>query len=283
MDRRMIWIFLLAVNFSHIEPAARKIGVNRSTVDRSLKKLAKMINVDLYKPNGNLIELTERGHQAHNMLLLLDADYDRLLRLFNGQTITFGFTDDRNTQLLIDTVESFRDTRPEIYSEYFVASRKKLVGRLRDEALDFLICSDFEFTDKSFEFFDFTIEYKLAVPVNHPLASRSYITPDDLKCASLILPLYYNEITEWAGDPTVTSKNRTNNFFNALLLMNRGMGCAFIPEPCASILNPNAFKLIQLYPKLTMNLRIVARKNIYVKSAAYEFKQYLKSLHNGSI
>ncbi len=275
MDHRMIMFFLLAAKSSHIDLAAKKFGVDKSTVDRNLKKMSSLVNIELYKPGRNRIELTEGGHIVYSMCLPLIAIFNRLLSLQNGQTVSIGSTDDRNTQMLIDLIQNFKETRPEIYTEFYTGSRKELIHRLRDEALDFMVCSEFEFTDKSFEIFDFHVDYKLAVPVSHPLASRPYLTPDELKGLSLIIPACYNEISEWTGDVNVRSANRTNNFFTAILLMYRGTGCAFIPDQYPSCLDLNLFKLMPLYPRLTTNIKIVARKNMHRNSVAFEFKEYL--------
>ena len=177
----------------HFGKAAERTFVSQPTLSAQLKKLEGYLGVTLVERQPKNIQLTEVGKQVVVRARRMLAEGDEIIALarhnedpFAGK-LKVAFIPTIGPYLLPRIMRKIRRALPQLGLMLYEYQTESLLKRLRDAEIDFgiiaLPAAQDGLESRSLYQEDFTV----ALPDNHPLASKSAIKVPDLKGHTLLL------------------------------------------------------------------------------------------------
>jgi len=173
--------------YGSLTAAAKELCVTQSALSHTIRKLEDNLGTEIWLREGRSLRLTEAGRYllniANRVLPVLDHAEDKLRQISLGErgTLRIGMECHPCYQWLLKVVEPFLKTWPDVDVDVKQKFKFGGVGALLDYEIDLLVTPDpFYKSGLSFEpVFDY--EQVLVVSRDHPLASREYSLPEDLR------------------------------------------------------------------------------------------------------
>ena len=182
---RPLRVFLTVYELGSITQAAEALHLTQPTISIQLKKLAELLNVDLYKHVGKKLVFTEAAdivaRHGHNIFETIDRLEISLADLSELKAGTLRIAVVTSAKYFIPhLLGSFCHRYPLVDIQLTVGNRAKILQRYKQDLDDIYLFS--HLTD---EMTDFAISF-LANPLiaiahqHHPLATRTKIAPAEL-------------------------------------------------------------------------------------------------------
>lgn len=169
----------------HYTQAAKELHIAQPSLSYSISELEKELDVKLFDKENRKIRLTPYGEQflpyVDKALALLDEGAD-VLRQMSGtalQVVHLGYFHSISSSLIPTMMTGVyaREENARIRFQFYEAPSYDIFSQLKKGALDLAFCMHLDE-----ELHRVTIMKQplyLAVPIDHPLASRSFVTFDD--------------------------------------------------------------------------------------------------------
>lgn len=186
--------YLIAIDeLKHFRKAAQKCCVSQPTLSGQLKKLEDSLGVQLVERSQRTVILTEIGHEVVKRARVIHSEIQGIEELAATYTnpmsgsIRVGLTPTLAPYLLPVILEPIKQNYPVLELLLHEAQTNTLLQKLEECTLDVIIIS-VPVEQRNFdENFLFEEPFFLAVPVNHPLASKDTVTLMDFMNESLLL------------------------------------------------------------------------------------------------
>lgn len=287
MELRQLKYFARVAETLNFSDAAKSLYVTQSTLSQQIKQLEQELNAQLFQRNSHSVSLTEVGEELlpyalralHDVDLCFDRVHD-LQQLLTG-TLNIGVTY-TFSPILTETLLVFMKRYPRVRLNIYYKPMEELMELLSNRTVDFVLA--FRST-ASYENIESHILFDnhLAAIVNdnHPLASKSKITWNELERYDIALPsrgLQARNAFEKAQAkyPTQLNVRIELNEVNILLkLIRQSLLVTILSE--ATIHKEEGIKAIPLdFPGNEMHGCVHILRNTYCKHSMQEFIRLLR-------
>ncbi|PID46040.1 MAG: LysR family transcriptional regulator [Proteobacteria bacterium] len=217
--------------------AAKALCVTQSALSHTMRKLENNLGTEIWLREGRSLRLTQAGRYllniANRVLPLLDHAEDKLKQIAQGErgTLRIGMECHPCYQWLLNVVSPFLDAWPDVDVDVIQKFQFGGVGALLDYEIDLLVTPDpFYKSGLSFSpVFDY--EQVLVVPQHHPLATRQYAIPEDLRDQVLLtypvatdrLDIYTQFLNQEGVVPKLHKTSETTEIMLQMVACNRGV------------------------------------------------------------
>ncbi|WP_159721521.1 LysR family transcriptional regulator [Enterococcus sp. CSURQ0835] len=281
MELRVLNYFLTVAREKTISRAAEVLHLSQPTLSKQLKELEAELGVKLFERGNREITLTADGiylqNRGQEILSLVDLTTSNLkkqavisgkITIGGGETQAFRFI----AQLVCELMSQHADIAIELYS----GNADDVLEKLDNGLLDFGLVID-PVAKQTYEYRPLPQpdHWGLLVNEQHDLATKEFVTPEELKTLPLLISnqtLVDNQLAEWFGTNRDNLKivGSYNLLYNASLLVQANVASALC---LAGIINTTGTNLrfVPLKPELTATVNLIWKKNRVFSNAADRF------------
>lgn len=283
MNIRELQYFLAVAHEGSFSLAAEKLHVTQPALSRQIKLLEDEIGAQLFERGKRHVTLTESGfllvQRARDILELVEKTEQEFSehKSFVGGTICVGCVETIAASFLSDCIADYANIYQEVKFKVYTSYTDDIRGKLDLGVLDIGILTEpAEIAKYDFAYLPIVDEWGAIIERRHPLAQQSEIYPSDLLKEKLILPrrdVFQTEITGWLGK----ERGKANVFAthslltNAVLLVERGLGCAVGPKYSYEYCKSDKCVWIPFAPRRYLRHVMVWRKNAQLAPAVKKF------------
>ncbi len=195
MELLQLKCFLAVAEELHFGRAAQKMDMLPASLGRHLKKLEDHLGTTLIERTTRHVVMSEAGRdliEEARQLVGSAAAFEARARNANREEATVlrvGAIDSAAIGLVPQLLTRFRQDHPEIEVSLYEQKTIRLLPRLLSGRLDLAFVRPPERRDKAIMYRQLLTETAVvAVPADHPLASREMVTAHDLADQPLIVP-----------------------------------------------------------------------------------------------
>ncbi|GAA3882097.1 LysR family transcriptional regulator [Leifsonia kafniensis] len=258
MELRQLRYFMAVADELHFGRAAQRLHMSQPPLSVQVGRLEREVGIALFERSTRRVSLTPAGRhlqeRARRILDEVDAVRAEMRDYVCGLTgqLTVGFVSSANYTVLPDVVQMFRARRANVTLTLVPLTSGEQFDRLREGTIDVGIVRD-EFpqagpsspplsTEVVFE------ERLVAcLPVNHPLASRTEVTPEEIIEVPMIsyprslMPGYVDRVTEVLATAAgaIHVVEEVVHQETALGFVAAGVGTSILPESVRQLVPPS--------------------------------------------
>ena len=245
MELRQLKYFVAVAEELHFGRAAERVHICQPPLSQQIKNLEEELGARLFNRDSRKVSLTEAGkaflEDAREILGRAEEAAMRVLRMGRGQEgrVTVGFVLPTLDTLFPEAIREFRLSHPLVELILHEMGTAAQLEALQAHGLDLGFIRMFQ-QEAAGLIFERIVEepYILAIPFDHPLASKKQVHVDLLGGEPLILfprrthPALHDRIISSvrgsAGIPSVVQEVTTKA--TAIALASAGIGLALVPE-----------------------------------------------------
>jgi len=244
MNYNYLLYFSVLAQTEHYTTAAARLGISQPALSSAIRNLENSLGgVKLFEKVGRNIRLTDEGRFYQEAVdEAINKLHDASVLLHDSRTrapvvIRMGLVSGTLNGPLAQEMVKYTNKNKRIRFHVTESSSEQLMDMVRQEKLDMAIV-DTSNRDRSLHFRKlYERDFFVALPVDHPLANRSCINPQEVVSEQQVV-FNYNvgmSFKEWAiGDPRDEAVVCTVDTSSAALdLVSAGIGISFIPNECA--------------------------------------------------
>ena len=245
MNYNYLRYFSVLAQTEHYTLAAARLGISQPSLSSAIHNLeTELGGIRLFEKVGRNIRLTEEGRFYREKV-------DAALRELNSASMTLreskvsapvvirmGLVSGTLGGLVAKEIARYLQTNDRIRFHLTESSAEELMDLVRQEKLDMAIV-DTTNRDRSLHFRKLgQRDFSVALPVTHPLASRDFLTPQQISGEPQVVFNYDMENTfgQWASG-TPMEENilcAVNTAQSALDLVAAGTGICVVPQECVT-------------------------------------------------
>ena len=276
--------FLAVANEESISKASGTLYVTQPNLSRQMQKLEKELGQQLFIRGSRKITLTEAGRllkkRAEELIELYDkteAELTSPIEDISGD-IYIGGGESYVLQIIAKTAHTIQADHPNVKFHLFSGDMEAVSEKLDKGLIDFGIFIEPSDLSK-YEYMRLPLvdTWGVLMRKDSPLASKEYVTPDDL----LNLPIIRSRhsqgksiITDWFNRLNVVATY--NLLYNASLLVEQGIGYAVGLDNIINTSGNSNLCFKPFYPKLISHLDIAWKKNQVFSKPAEIFLKTLQ-------
>lgn len=288
MELRILQYFLAVVREENISRAAEVLHITQPTLSRQMAQLEEELGTQLFI-RGKHMTLTDAGvmlkHRAEEVVTLMD----KIENEFAGQqeiggVISIGSGGLNASHMLPAAMDAFRKKYPKVQFQLYTNSAEYIKEKLEQGVLDIgLLLEPVDVTKFDYIRMKNTEKWGLLLKREHPLASKPYITREDLIGEPLITTnrkSIQKELENWLGE-TVERLDifaTYNIVTNVAMLVDSGVASALTIEGAVDLFCSDRMVFRPLYPELSMTSVLAWKKYQPNFGAAGKFLEYIKSI-----
>ena len=241
MNYNYLRYFSVLAQTEHYTLAAARLGISQPSLSSAIHNLEDELGgVKLFEKAGRNIRLTEEGRyyreQVDAALQQLNIASQTLheSKVSAPVVVRLGLVSGALDTLVAQEITECTKQNPRIRFQLTESSADDLMDMVRQEKLDMALV-DTTNRDRTLHFRKLCQQsFYVALPADHPLASRSTLMYQDVQGMSQIAFHYdvNHSFEQWASggaDKTVCAVNTAQT---ALSLVAAGFGFCFLPESC---------------------------------------------------
>ncbi len=287
--------FLAIAREKTISGAAEALCLTQPTLSRQMLELEAELGKKLFRRGKRAITLTEGGiflrNRAEEILALVartEAEFFSSDKELDGE-VHIGGAETNAVRVVARAVRALHEAHPRIRFRLTSSNGEGAMEQLDSGLLDFGIFIDPADLSK----YDFLrLKEKCAFGIlmrkDNPLAEYSSVTPEQLKGVPLFLPsrdMVENEFAAWMGPAYAKASIlvRFNLTYNASIMVEEGLGCAFCLERTAYVSEDSPLCFRPLNPEMTVGVSIAWKKYKTFSSAAEAFLKVLREEYSKNI
>lgn len=291
VELRVLHYFLAIAREENFTKAAEQLHVTQPTLSRQIAQLEKELGVQLFRRSNHHIVLTEDGmilkRRAQEILSLADTTKREFLHKDENLVgmLTIGGGEFLSTRYLADCIAAFRMHHPRVDYELYSGNAEHVCERIDRGLLDIgLMAEPIDMQKYACVTMPVQEVWGVWARNDSPLASKQYITPQDLVDVALILPaseVAYNSVSTWLGEyaSRIDAVITGNLLYNEAMMAQSGIGAILgLALHCTY----EGLRFIPLQPALTMSTALAWKKEqrfSIVTTAFITFaQQYFKSI-----
>ncbi len=241
MNYNYLRYFSVLAQVEHYTLAAARLGISQPSLSAAIHNLEDELGgVKLFEKVGRNIRLTEHGRYYREQV-------DSALQQLNNASQTLhdsmvsapvvvrlGLVSGAQERVIAQEIAESTKQSPRIRFHLTEGSADELMDMVRQEKLDMAIV-DTTHRDRSLHFRKLCQQnFYVALPANHPFASRKSLMYQDLQGQNQVAFHYDTENTfeQWASGTEEKIVCAVNTAQVALSLVAEGFGFCFLPESC---------------------------------------------------
>lgn len=291
METRALRAFVTAVREEGITAAADVLRINQPTLSRQIKSLEQELGTVLFVrgSRSRALELTREGRMFYRRACEILALSDKATaELTISETIAGDLHIAAAEINAMDTVAKaltrLRRRHPGIQVHLQDAYSDDIIDELNNGLADFgLLVQPLDMS--AYDYLEMPERDRLGMLVraDHPLANERFITVEQLKDMTVLLPkgsLSRNDVFAQIqrGDNSFQIAGTMNLPHNAVYLVRRGFGNALC---CESVLTPyldDGLAFLPLFPERTIRTSLAWKKNQPLSRPAEAFLEVMRDL-----
>ena len=288
MELRILQYFLAVVREENISRAAEVLHITQPTLSRQMAQLEEELGTQLFI-RGKHITLTDAGvmlrHRAEEVVTLMDKIENEFASQQDiGGVISIGSGGLNASHMLPAAMDGFRKKYPKVQFQLYTNSAEYIKEKLEQGVLDIgLLLEPVDVTKFDYIRMKNMEKWGLLLRAGHPLASKLYITKEDLMGEPLITTnreSIQKELENWLGESlTKLDVFATYNIItNVAMLVDSGVASALTIEGAVDLFGSDRMVFRPLYPELSMTSVLAWKKYQPDFGAAGKFLEYLKSI-----
>lgn len=292
MEYRVLKYFLAVAREENITKASEVLHLSQPALSRQLMQLEEELGTELFIRGKRKITLTPAGTLLRRRaleIIELTEKAGREVRSQEGElegVISIGSGEGETFRLFSRLMVDFQEQHPRIKFDLYTNNGDFIRERLERGLLDIGII----FKPKDLEKYDYLKlpdreRNGVIVPADSPLASKEYITPEDLIGQNLLLSKRAETLgfAQWAGESFAkyTIPVTYNLAYNAALLVSQGAGVAQTIEGAVSLYRNPDILFKPFYPTFEITSCMVWKKNQPQPPAVASFIAYVKQQLTG--
>lgn len=290
MELRVLGYFLAVAREENFTRAAEQLHVTQPTLSRQIADLEDELGVKLFTRSNHNIILTEYGmllkRRAQELLTLADkTKRDFLHKEENLEgTISIGCGEFLSTSVLCDCIAAFRKKYPLVRYELYSGNAGSIRENIERGLLDIGLMTE-PIDIRKYEFISMPIkeQWGALVREDSSLASREYVTPDDLTglpLISTISDIAQSNIGKWLGSRLgeVDIIAKGNLLYNEALLAQSNIGAVIaIKLNCRY----DGLRFVPFRPVLESTTAVAWKKEQVFSSVTSTFFEFAKKYISG--
>ena len=168
INLNLLKYFYEAVNVGNITRASERLLVSQPAITKAIRELEIELNVKLLERSKKGVIPTEEGKILYEHIKGMFKDFNSTLNVLensnnNGGHIYIGATTTNFINFIIDALNVFKDTYPNVHIHIFLEEMSVLNDMSRLGKLDILVKNDYEVMDEFIEIKSFEINDKFVV------------------------------------------------------------------------------------------------------------------------
>jgi DNA-binding transcriptional LysR family regulator len=290
MELRVLKYFLVVAQEGNITNAAARLHIGQPTLSRQLKELQQKLGQELFVRQAHGIKLTEAGEQlrthAKEMVTIsekIEHDFALMAKRPLGDVYFGGIESYLEEGAQIARIARERGINATVH--YTSCGSPDALVLLDRGLIDFAVVSQTVRVDR-YESFQFAkrCQWVALVHVDHPLASKEYLTAAELAKEPLLMydralkaPYELNNLAQWFGDSfSELNVAATSNLTTALVAYAReGLGIMLCWD-CIDNISGHNLAIVPLSPELEAQGVLVWRKDRPLSKAASSYLSLIK-------
>ncbi|MFD1705365.1 LysR family transcriptional regulator [Siminovitchia sediminis] len=293
MELQKLKYFIAVVDHGTVSEAAKALNMTQPPLSMLLKKFEEEIGIKLFRRKGKRLFLTNAGQFVYQQGKELLASSEAILkeareveREYHG-SVMIGSATVANFTLIPEVIQRLNDQSINISTYVREGSTPNILEHLRYHKLDIGIVRNVYDREDLITTKLLTEPLMVALPPNHPLAGRKYVSLKELKDESFLL---HHSSFEYNVSESIIMECKKRGFSPKVMywgietlpmlgMVNAGMGVAFPPK---SIIRTVGFDLPPLAeltdPFIPTTLNMVTVKNSIQKDAVDKFLEVTKEV-----
>lgn len=292
MDIRVLKYFLAIAKEGSITAAANSLHLTQPTLSRQIKELESELGQKLLVRTNHNVLLTPEGvifrKRAEEVIDLLDkaqGEINSAKDTISGE-IYIGSGETDLNKYLADIINKIRSKYPQIVFHMYSGNLEDVTEKLDRGLLDFgIVMSPSDISKyKSVQIPDKDV-WGIVMPKADKLASKDYVTLEDIEKFPLILPrkvfrayAQNNEFYRWFNEKKdkLNIAATHNLFYNAAILAEHGAGYMLTLNNLANTSKTASLCFKPIKPALEAGWDIIWKKNQVFSPACKIFLEYLE-------
>lgn len=241
MNYNYLRYFSVLAQVEHYTVAAARLGISQPSLSSAIHALEDELGgVKLFEKAGRNVRLTEQGRfyqeqveSALNQLQTASATLKESM-LTAPVIVKLGLVSGSVNKTVAQEITEYTKQNPRVRFQITEGSSVELMDMVRQEKLDMALV-DTTNRDRSLHFRKLCLQnFFVALPKDHPLASRSSLMYQDLRDMPQIAFHYDvdNAFGHWASGEKEKTVCAVNTAQTALSLVEAGFGFCFLPDNC---------------------------------------------------
>jgi len=291
MELRVLQYFLAVAREGSISAAAEALHISQPTLSRQLKDLEEELGKTLLIRGNRKTTLTEDGlllqKRAQELLTLAQKTEAELRQPSThiGGDVWIGGGESEGMRLVAQAARSLKDDYPDIHIHLVSGNAIDILERLEKGLVDFGVGVVGSVDSEKYESVWLPAAHVagLLMRKDSPLASREFITPEDLQGIPLITSR--NEATrrrhaQWMGKgfDTLNVVATYNLIYNATFLVEEGLGYAHCWDRLVKSSDEHALCFIPYQPPMEFRINMVWKKHQVFSKASLKFLERMREV-----
>ena len=290
MELRVLHYFTAVAKEESITRASEMLHLSQPTLSRQLKELEEELGITLMIRGSKKTTLTEEGRllykRAQEIIDLAQKTEAEIRQSddFIGGDVWVGCGETDGMKLIARAACSLQEEYPEFHVHLISGNWTDIEERLEKGLVDFGV----GFGNADREKYDsirlpFTHTRGLLMRKDSPLASRTFICPDDLRGIPLITSRNEEarlQIEQWMGKKynTLNVTATYNLIYNAVFLVEEGAGYALSIDRLVDTSEDHLLCFIPFKPPIEVKVVMAWKKNQVFSKASQKFLERLKEI-----
>lgn len=292
MELRTLRYFLSVVNEGNMTRAADILHVTQPTLSRQIMDLEEELGTTLFVRGKRSLSLTEDGflfkQQAEEIVGLAEKAENTFLGKKDTVSgiIAIGAAEALGGKILAKYMKNFLIQYPSVQFDLHNEMADNIKDKMEKGLLDMGLLLEPVDTEK-YEFLRLSGKetWGILMRKDHPLASREYITVEDIKGYPLMMPsrpAARRELLNWMGcdENQLKIPVNYNLLSNVALLVEAGVGSAICLDGALAVHYSQDICFKPVFPEHTTRSVLLWKKNHLLHPAASLFIQMLNT-HGG--
>ena len=241
MNYNVLRYFSVLAQVEHYTLAAARLGISQPSLSSAIHNLeTELGGVQLFEKVGRNIRLTEEGRfykeqvdEALNQLQNAAATLQESM-VSAPVMVRMGYISGTLDEVVAEKIRDYAKRNPRVRFQLTEGASQELMDLVRQEKLDMALV-DTTNRDRSLHFRKLCQQnFYVALPANHPFASRDSLMYQDLQGQPQIAFHYSlsHSFEQWASGAEDKIVCAVNTAQMALSLVSAGFGFCFLPESC---------------------------------------------------
>lgn len=288
MNMQVLEYFLTVAQEGNITRSAGLLHITQPTLSRQLKDLETELGKKLLKRTNKSVSLTQDGmvfrETAREILTLYrKAKSENNWKENLSGDIYIGAGETESFRILAKFIQEFHRLHPLVCFHILSETAERIGEDVDKGVLDFgFIMRSVAMEKYDFWAFSHKELWGVLVRKDHPLASKKFVTPQELINEPLILPentIFRQELLQWLNDRASIFATYSL-VYNALRLLQEGPGVIVcLKDPAFT---DTGYVFLPLLPEQTVSPLLIWKKKLARSSAVECFLQFICHTKNES-
>lgn len=212
--------------------AAKALYISQPALSKQMKLLEQELGFPLFNRSVRGVEFTQKGLGLYQELAPLFSQIDRTIHQYMHQDkIRFGSTPFLSTYLLHELYDKLQ--HPNFHVTAIKDDSQDLLPLLESQEIDAAIIQDVPSYRNLYSKFLFRDDFKAAIPVSSPLASKMEVTLDECLSETQIIPPegpLSSQVRKILQDKEFVGEIMEAHYHAMVGLVSLGIGIAYIPN-----------------------------------------------------